>query len=87
MDIALTCLLVACKAEETYKKIRQILSAAFLTLNPQFKGDELDVKIVEEHRVRVAQYEHLLLESIEYNFAVRHAHEVLASFCRSLKGK
>jgi len=45
LDIALTCVLVACKAEETYKKIRQILSAAFVILNPQFKGSEVDVKV------------------------------------------
>ena len=84
MDIALTALLVASKAEETYKKIRQILAAAFLTLNPTFSGTDLDVKIVEEHRARVTQYEHTLLEAIEFNFAIRHAHEVLARLCKTL---
>jgi len=46
MDIALTCVLVASKAEETYKKIRQILAVAFLILNPTFHGDEVDVKVI-----------------------------------------
>ncbi|PJF18095.1 hypothetical protein PSACC_02093 [Paramicrosporidium saccamoebae] len=75
MDIALTTLLVASKAEETFQRIQQILVAAYRTLNPQAEGK---VRIIEEHRVRVTQYEHLVLEAIDYNFAVRHAHEVLA---------
>lgn len=85
MDIALTCLLVAAKAEETYLRIRQILAGAFLVLNPDWQqqqqqqgGQTREVLIVEEHRARVVQYEHRVLEAIEYNFVVRHAHEVLA---------
>lgn len=78
---------MASKAEETYKKIRQILAAAFLVLNPEFTGSDLDVKIVEDHRIRVTQYEHTLLEVIDYNFAVRHAHEVLLKLSSTLKCK
>lgn len=84
MDIALTCLLVAAKAEETYLRIRQILAGAFLVLNPDWQqqqqqgGQTREVLIVEQHRARVVQYEHRVLEAIEYNFVVRHAHEVLA---------
>jgi hypothetical protein len=74
MDIALTTLLVASKAEETSQRIRHLLSAAYLVLNPDHVEE---VKIGEEHRVRVTQYEHLVLEAMEYNFVVRHAHEVL----------
>lgn len=45
LDIALTCVLTACKAEETYKKIKQILAAAFVILNPNFKGNDVDIKV------------------------------------------
>lgn len=45
MDIALTALLVASKAEETFKKIRAILSAAFIELNPSFAGSDVDVNV------------------------------------------
>lgn len=68
---------MASKAEETYKRIRQILSAAFLLLHPDYSGDESEVRIAEDHRLRVTQYEHLVLEAAGYNFAIRHAHEVL----------
>lgn len=84
MDIALTALLVASKGEETGKKIRHLLAAAFLTLHPTFTGTTVDVKIVEEHRLRITQYEHLVLEAIGYNFATRHAHQVLAALSRTL---
>lgn len=47
LDIALTSVLVACKAEETYKKIRQILVAAFLILNPSYQGTEVDIKVIQ----------------------------------------
>lgn len=44
LDIALTSVFVGSKAEETYKKIREILAAAFLILNPDFQGAEVDIK-------------------------------------------
>lgn len=90
---------MASKAEETYKKIRQILAAAFLVLNPSFAGSDVDVKvsprrprrpvtaqIVEEHRLKVTQYEHAVLEAIDFNFTIRHAHEVLAQMARTFDG-
>lgn len=45
LDIAFTSVLVACKAEETYIKIRQILIAAFQILNPSMSVDEVDAKV------------------------------------------
>jgi hypothetical protein len=45
LDIAFTSVLVACKAEETYIKIRQILIAVFQILNPSMSVDEVDAKV------------------------------------------
>lgn len=88
MDIALTALLVACKAEGTYCRIHHLLSAAYLTLHPPppsssgaREGGETangpEINIGEEHRQRVTQYEHLLLEAIQFEFSLRHAIEPL----------
>lgn len=85
MDIALTAILVACKAEETYKRIRQILASAYMVLNPTFTGSEVDVKIMEEHRLRVTQYEHIMLDTVGFNFTVPHPHLFLASLCKYSK--
>lgn len=41
MDIALTAVLVASKAEETYKKIRHILQAALQILSPELQEVEV----------------------------------------------
>lgn len=43
MDIALTSVLVASKAEETYKKIHQVIDAAMQVLSPNLKTVEVDV--------------------------------------------
>lgn len=82
MDMALTVILVASKAEETYKKIRHILTAAYLLLNPSFLGGE--VRIDEVHRLSVTRYEHVLLGTIGFNFALNHPITFLASLCKSL---
>lgn len=58
MDIALTALLVASKAEETYKKIRAILSAAFLELNPSFSGTDVDVNVRRTDEMLGGSYPH-----------------------------
>lgn len=72
------------KAEETYKKIRQILSAAFLILNPDFQGDDEQVKIVEDHKKRVIQYEKQMLDAIKFEFAVLHIGQMIIRVGKSL---
>lgn len=86
MDMALTALLVASKAEETYKKIRQILTAAVTLLNPSAQVDQVDGAIVEEHRRRVVALEEGLLTTIGFNLDSHpHAHEALLELARELK--
>lgn len=77
-------MLVASKAEETYKKIRQILAAAFKILNPDFAGTDDEVKIVEQHRRRVIQYEQQMLEAIQFNFLAPHIGCVLVQIGKTL---
>lgn len=43
MDLALTAVLVASKAEETYKKIQGILEAAMQILSPEIPSEDIDV--------------------------------------------
>lgn len=42
MDIALTSVLIASKAEETYKKIHQVIEAAMQVLSPDLKTIEVN---------------------------------------------
>lgn len=66
-DIALTSVLLACKTQETYKRIKDILSAAFLVANPDFSPDR-PVEVGEEVRQSVVQYEEIMLNCIDFKF-------------------
>lgn len=76
MDIALTALYLAGKAEETHKKLTPFLQTAFLVLNPTWGGDPSAVRINEEHRIHVTKYERSILLAIDFNFSSEHVHEV-----------
>ena len=39
----MTAIILGSKAEETFKKIKSVLVAAFLVMNPGFKGREEDI--------------------------------------------
>lgn len=45
-DVTITCLLVASKAEDTYKKIKPILIAACRLLNPNFIGFDENTEVL-----------------------------------------
>ena len=74
MDVALTALYLAGKAEETHKKLTPFLQAAFLVLNPSRGLDASDVRITNEHRVHVTKYEHSILLAVNFNFCCEHVH-------------
>lgn len=57
MDIALTSVLIASKAEETYKKIHQVIEAAMQVLSPDLKTIEvnallLTILVVDQRRAQ-----------------------------------
>lgn len=83
-DIGIVCILVASKSEGTHKRIRQILAMAFLILNPSFKGSDLDVEIVEEHRKKIIQYESQLLQLIQFDFDIIHGHFWMIKWMKEL---
>lgn len=68
MDIALTTILVASKAEETLVNVKDILLAAFSTLNDSF----IIPSINDAHIKKVTQYELAILECIDFNFNLQN---------------
>lgn len=79
-DLALTALFLAAKAEETHKKLVPFLQAAFIVLNPNWNGGNVeDVRISEEHRMHVTKYEHVILTTIDFHFHTIHPHEIVAA--------
>lgn len=43
-------------------------------MNPNFQGFDVDTEEFENHRLKVASYERLLLDSIGYDFHCSHPH-------------
>ncbi|KAJ1912658.1 RNA polymerase II C-terminal domain kinase beta subunit [Tieghemiomyces parasiticus] len=83
-EVNITCLFVACKAEETIKKLRDIVLAAYIIIYPT--GDYLSVSDndIEYLRRQVIMCEASLLEILHFCFEFPHPHRYLVKFARCL---
>ncbi|CAG8772638.1 2163_t:CDS:2, partial [Acaulospora morrowiae] len=63
-DVSVTCLFVATKIEETYKKLRDILIEAYKVRHPEVSDVNGDAQPIEDQRRRVIQLERLVVETI-----------------------
>ncbi|KAI8970777.1 cyclin-like protein [Pilobolus umbonatus] len=80
-DISVTCLFVASKIEETIKKLKDIFVAVHSVKYPDSK--ELDPEHVSEDRRRkIISYEKLLLETLCFDFQLRHPYEYVIKFIK-----
>ncbi|KAF1805924.1 cyclin [Mucor lusitanicus] len=80
-DISVTCLFVASKIEETLKKLKDIIVAVHSVKYPDKK--ELDPEqISDERRRRIINYEKLLLETLSFDFQLRHPYEYVIKFIK-----
>jgi CTD kinase subunit beta len=82
-DAAMASLFVACKVEDTIKKSKEILCAAYNLKNPE-KPTTADDKVLEQpHRIIIG-LERLVLETIGFDFRVRYPQKLLAKVVRKL---
>ncbi|KAG2185933.1 hypothetical protein INT43_002371 [Umbelopsis isabellina] len=80
-DISITAIYVASKIEETIKKLRDIFVVIHSVKHPESK--ELDPEQVsEERRRRIIGYEKLMLETLCFDFQIRHPYEVMVKFVK-----
>ncbi|CAK9839627.1 CTD kinase subunit beta [Schizosaccharomyces pombe] len=84
LECATACLVVASKIEDTAKKFRDILLAHYLQKHP---GSEVDAhsQLIEENKKRILGLERMTLELICFDFRVRHPHNYMVKFAKSLK--
>ncbi|KAG1146631.1 hypothetical protein G6F37_011932 [Rhizopus arrhizus] len=83
-DISIACLFVASKIEETIKKLKDIFVAVHSVKYPDSK--ELDPEQISEDRKRkILGYEKLVLETICFNFQLRHPYEYIIKFTKWIK--
>ncbi|KAK9383763.1 cyclin-like protein [Kockiozyma suomiensis] len=83
-DTALACLLVASKMEDTLKKIKDILIAAYNVRHPNGPEISLDSQVLDEQRRRSLFLERQVLETMSFDFRVKHPHPYVIKFCRKL---
>ncbi|KAI8646307.1 cyclin-like protein [Parasitella parasitica] len=80
-DISVTCIFVASKIEETLKKLKDIIVAVHSVKYPDKK--ELDPEqISDERRRKIINYEKLLLETLCFDFQLRHPYEYVVKFIK-----
>ncbi|KAH8681045.1 hypothetical protein BX600DRAFT_445623 [Xylariales sp. PMI_506] len=82
-DAALACLFVACKCEDTLKKSRDLLCAAY---NLRNSGDMRtpDDKMFEKPSSVIIGIERLVLEAIAFDFRVRYPQKALVKILKRL---
>ncbi|RYP63058.1 hypothetical protein DL769_007084 [Monosporascus sp. CRB-8-3] len=75
-DGAIACLFLACKAEDTQKKSREILCA-------NYNMSHSDKKTPDDKRLIIG-LERLVIESIHFDFRVRHPQDILARLVKKV---
>ncbi|KAH7144982.1 hypothetical protein DER46DRAFT_666941 [Fusarium sp. MPI-SDFR-AT-0072] len=85
-DAALASLFVACKVEDTIKKSKEILAAAYNVKNPD-KSVTPDDKMFENPGKIIICLERLILETIGFDFRTRYPQKLLVKVVRDIFGK
>lgn len=81
----MTCIFVASKIEETIKKLKDILVAVHSVKYPD--GRELDhEQISEDRKKKIISYEKMLLETVSFDFQLRHPFEYVIKFIKWIQG-
>ncbi|KAL4992999.1 cyclin-like protein [Aspergillus recurvatus] len=82
MDAAAAALFMACKIEDTLKKSREILCAAYNLKLPQSEHISSDNQILDEPARGIIGLERLMLESSGFDFRTRHPQKTLIKLAR-----
>ncbi|KAF2719327.1 hypothetical protein K431DRAFT_286909 [Polychaeton citri CBS 116435] len=77
-------LLTACKVEDTLKKSRDILAAAWVLRNPQHEPLGTDDPVFEGPCRMIIGLERLVLESSGFDFRSSQSHPIIIKLCRRL---
>ncbi|WBW71700.1 Lsk1 associated cyclin [Schizosaccharomyces osmophilus] len=83
IECATACLFVACKVEDTAKKLREILLIHFQHKHPGLDADT-HAQIIDEVKRKVLGLERMILELLCFDFRVRDPHTYVIKFAKSL---
>ncbi|KAF9874756.1 C-type cyclin [Colletotrichum karsti] len=84
-DAAMACLFLACKVEDTIKKSKELLCAAYNIKNPDHPTTQ-DDKMFEQPSKIVIGLERLILETIGFDFRCRYPQGILQKVTKKTMG-
>ncbi|KAG5440289.1 hypothetical protein PCANB_001859 [Pneumocystis canis] len=84
-DTAAACLFVACKMEDTSKKLKDILIAGYNIKHPNGPDISFESQTIEEQKKRIIGLERMVLETSCFDFRQRHPQPYIIKFARHLK--
>jgi len=84
-EVAATCVFLSGKVEEKRKRVDQVIKAYYFVKNQQRRAPYNSAEWVKL-RNTIYKYESILLDVIEYNFAVRHPYKFLLKYLNDLFG-
>ncbi|OHE97298.1 C-type cyclin [Colletotrichum orchidophilum] len=84
-DAAMACLFLACKVEDTIKKSKEILCAAYNNKNPDHPTTQ-DDKMFEQPSKIIIGLERLVLETVGFDFRCRYPQSALLKATRKILG-
>ncbi|KTW32012.1 uncharacterized protein T551_00694 [Pneumocystis jirovecii RU7] len=85
VDTAAACLFVACKMEDTSKKLKDILIASYNLKHPNGPDISFESQTIEEQKKRIIGLERMVLETSCFDFRQRHPQPYIIKFARHLK--
>ncbi|KAK9323365.1 cyclin-like protein [Lipomyces orientalis] len=87
LDTAHACLFVASKTEDTLKKLKEILLASYHIKHPTGPDISMDSPVIEDQRRRLISLERHVLETMSFDFRVRHPQSYIMKFAKHLRCK
>ncbi|KAK6098311.1 hypothetical protein MT418_002352 [Batrachochytrium dendrobatidis] len=84
-DVILACVSLAMKAEETVKRLRDLYIMIHSIIHETVIDP--DSKIMNEVRDHVMNYERMILEDMQFELCIRHAHHFVLAFNDKLVGE
>ncbi|KAG9289798.1 hypothetical protein G9A89_015378 [Geosiphon pyriformis] len=85
-DVCATCIFVASKIDETYKKHKEIVIAVNTLSQGRSPENNGDGQWFEDQRRKIVSLERLVLETMCFNFQIKHPFKHLVLFTKKLKG-
>ncbi|ANB14079.1 Ctk2p [Sugiyamaella lignohabitans] len=83
-ETVVACILVSCKAVDTPKRVREIISTAHKLKSNQPGFVPLTPSQVDEIKMSVISLERQILETVGFDFRIRIPHQYIVKLCKTL---